>query len=121
MAGIGVNVSNQPEVIDTGLKNHTTRLADLLATPPALRELAALLLGQLRRAVSDLQDQGFAALLPRINALWSGARRVELDLDGVLRSGLFSGIDEQGRLTLSEETGSRSAYAAHQVRHLQEI
>jgi BirA family biotin operon repressor/biotin-[acetyl-CoA-carboxylase] ligase len=121
VAGIGVNVSNQPEVCDAGLKNHTTRLADLLATPPSLRALAGLLLGQLRRAVSDLQDHGFAALLPRINALWSGARRVELDLDGVLRAGLFSGIDEEGRLILSEETGSRSAYAAHQVRHLQEI
>jgi len=121
VTGIGLNVSNQPEVCDAGLKNHTTRLADLLPHPPSLRALAALLLGQLRRCLNDLHDQGFAVLLPRLNALWNGARRVELDLDGTIRRGLFSGIDEEGRLILADETGARAAYAAHQVRHLQEI
>ena len=121
VVGIGLNVSNQPEARDADLKHRTTRLADLLPAPPSLRALTVLLLGQLHRAADELREKGFAALLPRVNKLWGCARRVELDLDGVIRRGLFSGVDEAGRLVLSSETGAREAYAPHQVLHLQEI
>jgi len=119
--GIGVNVSNQPELRDAGLKHRATRLADLLPAPPSLEALARLLLGQLRCSVNELLAKGFSALLPRINPLWGGARLVELDLDGAVCRGRFSGIDAEGRLILSTESGGGAAYAAHQVRHLAEI
>ncbi len=121
VVGIGVNVSNQPEACDAGLKNRTTRLADLLPVPPSLQALTTLLLGRLLSAVNELRAEGLVALLPRLNHLWGPARQVELDLDGEVRRGLFSGIDEEGRLILLQEHGNRTVYAAHQVRHLQEI
>jgi hypothetical protein len=41
VAGIGVNVFNQPETQAPYLKNQTVRLADLIDAPPDLRQLTA--------------------------------------------------------------------------------
>ncbi len=121
VVGVGVNVRNQPELRDPSLNHHTMRLADLLSSPPGLGELTTLLLRNLRRVVNEWEAAGFNALLSRVNQFWGLARQVELDLDGVIRRGLFSGVDEHGRLILLEASGSRATYAAHQVRHLKEI
>jgi biotin-(acetyl-CoA carboxylase) ligase len=64
---------------------------------------------------------GFSALQPRINQLWGGARRVTVDLDGVQRSGSFTGIDEAGRLLLQDDTLGPTAFQPHQVRLLREL
>ena len=121
VVGLGVNVTNHPEVCDPNLKNQTTRLADLLPTPPALGNLAALVLHHLRQVVDTMRAGGFQELLPRINELWGGARAVELLLDSEVRRGLFTGVDVEGRLILTEESGTSAPYDAHQVRHLAEI
>ncbi len=119
--GIGLNVNNQPEVLDITLRNTTTRLKDLVAKAPGPPALTGLILRHLRRVVSQLDTDGTPELLLRINELWGPPRVVELDLDGRFRRGLFSGLDAQVRLQLSDEAGRLSVYEAHQVRHLTEI
>jgi BirA family biotin operon repressor/biotin-[acetyl-CoA-carboxylase] ligase len=121
VAGIGINVSNHPEIHDPALKNQTARLADLLAAPPDLRRLTQIVLGHLRRVVHQMQAGGFTSLLPRINLLWGGPRRVQLDLDGELRLGTFTGVGQEGELALLSDGGQKTTYHPWQVRQLQEI
>jgi BirA family biotin operon repressor/biotin-[acetyl-CoA-carboxylase] ligase len=121
VAGIGINVFNNPETHDPGLTNQTARLADLIAEPPDLRRLAQIILSNLRCVVAEIETHQFTSLLPRINQLWDGPRRVELDLDGDLRVGTFTGVGEAGELLLMNDSGGKSNYHAHQVRHLREL
>lgn len=120
VVGIGLNVRNRPENFDASLKNCTTRLADLLPEPPELPQLTVVILRHLRRVWLELERSGAAALFLRVNRLWEASRKVELDLDGDLRRGVFAGVDDQGRLILKNEAGTTDFYDAHQVRHLTE-
>jgi BirA family biotin operon repressor/biotin-[acetyl-CoA-carboxylase] ligase len=117
--GVGLNVQNQPDLADPGLENQTARLADLLPTVPQLSELTASLLRHIRQVLDELGSDGAPALFLRVNQLWN-LRYVELDLDGIARRGLFTGVDPEGRLALSTPDGKVSFYEAHQVRHLTE-
>jgi BirA family biotin operon repressor/biotin-[acetyl-CoA-carboxylase] ligase len=121
VVGIGLNVTNQPEAWDPGLLNRTTRLADLIPTTPGLRRLTEMLLHHLRQVLTELQRNGATSLFLRVNKLWDASRPVELDLDGMLCRGLFTGVDEEGRLRLSDGAGNLAFFDAHQVRHLTEI
>ncbi len=121
VAGIGINVSNQPETRDAALSKQTARLADLLPAAPALSEVAAAVLRSLRRVAEEMRAGGLGSLHSRINLLWGPPRRVELDLDGVIRRGLFTGVDQDGRLILSDDAGGLFPYHSHQVRHLKEL
>lgn len=121
VAGIGVNVRNHPEAQDGALKNQTARLADVVASPPEIGELAGLMLGELRRVVESVRAGYFDALLPRVNDLWGRPRRVELDLDGDIRGGKFGGVRDDGRLILLDDSGFSTVYEPWQVRHLQEL
>jgi biotin-(acetyl-CoA carboxylase) ligase len=110
-----------PEASEPLLKSQTARLADILPNPPSLRDLAALVLAELQRVIIRMEEGSFEALLPRVNKLWGRPRRVELDLDGVKRSGVFKCVDAAGRLILSAESTEATAYEPWQVRHLTEI
>jgi BirA family biotin operon repressor/biotin-[acetyl-CoA-carboxylase] ligase len=121
VAGIGINVFNYPETHDPSLKNQTTRLADLITTLPGLDNLTKVILSSLRQVVGQMQANGFTSLLPRINQLWGSPRRVELDLDGDIHSGIFEGVGEGGELLLFSDSGNRATYHAYQVRHLKEL
>ena len=120
VAGIGVNVSNEPEARDERLKHQTARLADLVFPPPSLLDLTALILRQLRLVVDELNAGNVSVLLPRINQLWGWPRPVELDLDGEFRAGTFNGVDDGGRLILSGPAGGTHFFEPWQVRHLRE-
>ena len=119
--GLGVNVTNHPDALDPALKATSTRLADLVAEPPTLATLTAAILASLKSAMDVMARTGFSALKPRINELWGGPRRVTIDLDGVQRSGLFTGIDDGGRLLLQDDTNGPIAFEPHQVRLLREV
>ncbi len=121
VAGIGINVLNNPECCDPDLINHTVRLADLVQCAPPLRKLTQIVLRHLRSVLEDMQPNGFAAILPRVNKLWGNPRRVELDLDGELRQGTFGGIGTAGELILLSDTGEKTSHQACQVRHLKEL
>jgi BirA family biotin operon repressor/biotin-[acetyl-CoA-carboxylase] ligase len=119
--GIGVNVSNQPEVHDPKLQNLTTRFVELVRSTPLIAEITRMILAELRQFVLELSNAGFRGMLGLVNELWSGSRRVELALDSSVVRGVFGGVDSCGRLLLQNELGSALAYKPSQVRHLQEI
>jgi BirA family biotin operon repressor/biotin-[acetyl-CoA-carboxylase] ligase len=121
VAGIGINVFNHPETHDPSLKNQTARLADLITPPPGLDDLTKVILSNLRQVANQMQRNGFTSLLPRINQLWGSPRRVELDLDGDIHSGVFAGIGEGGELLLLSDFGNKATYHSCQVRHLKEV
>src|SRR5262249_25480315 len=114
--GIGLNVRNQPDAIDPALKSRIARLLDILEVSasrrlagktrvgtypaPSLQELTQLVLRHVQIVLTGLQELGAKSIFNRVNQLWGGPRRVELDLDETLRRGLFTGVDEQGRLVL---------------------
>jgi BirA family biotin operon repressor/biotin-[acetyl-CoA-carboxylase] ligase len=118
--GIGVNVFNQPEAFDASLKNRTIRLMDLLPVAPSLPELAALILRHLRLVLREVSDGSFKTRLASAHELWGQPRLVELDLDGPTCSGVFAGVDECGRLLLTDQAGCLAAFEPWQVRHLTE-
>ena len=119
--GIGLNVNNQPASFNVSLQNQTERLADLLPAAPTIENLVGLLLERIQSLVEGLNAGDVRLLLARANDLWSKGRRVELDLDGELRSGYFAGVDGAGRLILLDEQGSATTYLPEQVRHLTEM
>jgi len=121
VAGIGININNQPEALDAALSNKTTRLADLLPHTPAVRDVAACVLRHLSETTQHMEQDGLASIHSRIQSLWGEPRRVELDLDGTLCQGLFTGVDLDGRLLLSDPSGRLSQYKPHEVRHLTEL
>ena len=119
--GLGINVTNQPAVQDRSLRGTTTRLADMISEPPGLTALTAVVLEHLRRRVNELAAAGFAPLHSLINVLWGGTPRVNVELDKCFRQGIFRGVDEQGRLLLSDANGYTTVFATHEVKLLREI
>ena len=120
VVGIGLNVTNQPEGLDPTLTNRVAHLADVISTPPPLTSLASQVLSRLRSLLVVLNQEGAPALFERANQRWGPPRPVELDLDGVTRHGLFTGVDSLGRLILADSLGRSAFYEAHEVRHLTE-
>jgi BirA family transcriptional regulator, biotin operon repressor / biotin---[acetyl-CoA-carboxylase] ligase len=121
VVGIGINVTNHPEACDSSLSGQVIRLQDLVPECPPLAALTRRVLSSLEHAFSTLVKQGPEALLPRINSLWAGPRRVQLDLDGLLVWGDFEGVDGQGRLRLRMAGEETRLYEPRQVRLLREI
>lgn len=120
VVGIGINVRNRPEARDGSLNGQVVRLADLVAAPPSLRDLAVRVLASLKSVWLEVQDDGPESILPRVNALWDLPRRVQLDLDGTLVSGDFLGVDAGGRLRLRTD-GATSFFEPQDVRLLRDI
>lgn len=121
IVGIGLNVRNRPEASDPALAHHTARLENLIPVPLELSALTTFVLRQLRQVLTQLKRDGAPAVLIRVNKLWGSPRMVELDLDGKLCQGLFTGVDPEGRLALSDAAGKLTFYDAQEVRHLTEI
>lgn len=121
VAGIGINVHNHPEQCDDHLRGQTARLADLLGAI-TIDSVTAAVLQHLRKNLENLVGAGgLNGLLSRVNELWQGRRRVELDLDGRFEQGLFAGVDNAGSLGLEAPDGNVTFYDASQVRHLTEL
>jgi BirA family biotin operon repressor/biotin-[acetyl-CoA-carboxylase] ligase len=121
VVGIGLNVQNRPEESNPALANQTARLVDLLPVVLSMAELTAGLLNHLHQVLIDLNWNGAPTLFQRINKLWTAPRTVELDLDGHRQRGVFTGLDPEGRLALTDAAGTTSFYDAHEVRHLTEV
>lgn len=121
VVGIGINVRNQPEARDDRLHGQVARLADLVAVPPTLRDLAMRVLDSLQSVWLEVGNFGPATLLPRVNALWHLPRTVQLDLDGTLVTGAFAGVDAHGRLQLRRPGGETKCYEPQDVRQLRDL
>ena len=120
VVGIGINVRNQPEVRDGSLNGHVVRLADLVSNAPSPRDLAVRVLASLKTVWLEVQNERPESILSRVNALWDLPRRVQLDLDGTLISGDFSGVDASGRLQLHID-GTTKFFEPQEVRLLRDI
>jgi BirA family biotin operon repressor/biotin-[acetyl-CoA-carboxylase] ligase len=134
VVGIGMNVRNRPEVADRVLEHQVVRLADLVPAVPDLPEITRLILRQLRSMWAAFQGAGLADLAGRVNSLWGGPREVQLELDGQSASregrsvtqglqvacGRFVGVDDVGRLILTQSNGVELRFEPHEVRHLEE-
>ncbi len=119
--GVGLNVTNQPELRDPALAGHVVRLADLLDPAPNLDSIMRGVLKHLASVWADWETLGSDALLPRLNGLWATPIPVELDLDGHRVRGDFQGIDSAGRLLLRSQDGQTNLYEPHHVRLLREL
>ena len=114
-------VFGQSVAQDAALAATATRLADILNPAPTLGILTVAILSSLHTTMNELADRGFAALRPRINQLWGGTPRVKVDLDHGQREGVFTGVDDLGRLLLREDSGQATALATHEVKLLREL
>jgi len=121
VVGIGLNVTNQPELADASLAGMSTRLSEHWGKPIEMDDLVRRLLRSLRAMHEEMVRKGFESLLPRLNPLWGAARRVELDLRSERILGWFEGIDGEGRLCLRTDQGSTAWYSAPQVVQLREV
>lgn len=121
VVGIGLNVTNQPEACDPTLRGHVARLTDLVEARPTVAELATDFLTALKSVWLTVLAAPPANLLPRLNALWALPRRVQLDLDGTMISGDFSGVDAQGRLQLRDTIGQTQSFDPQDVRLLRDL
>jgi BirA family biotin operon repressor/biotin-[acetyl-CoA-carboxylase] ligase len=121
VVGIGINVSNSPAERDPSLRGFVTRLVDLLPSPPTVTELMEAVLHSLTAVWHEAQLCGPEKLLPRVNRLWEGPRRVQLDLDGRLLAGQFEGVDAVGRLNLLLDDGHRRTFEPQEVRLLRDL
>jgi biotin-(acetyl-CoA carboxylase) ligase len=119
--GIGINVRNQPQAREASLQGRVTRLADLLPLMPTLHNLAMQVLTSLKTTWQEVQRAGPTEILPRVNGLWDLSRPVELDLDGVVLTGEFAGVDADGRLQLCLPDGGIRFFEPQQVRQLREL
>jgi BirA family biotin operon repressor/biotin-[acetyl-CoA-carboxylase] ligase len=121
--GIGLNISNRPELADPALAGATARLADLVPGGYDPDDLARIVLRALRRMHTIVLDRGFGVIADALNLGWQGSRRVELTLTGraATFAGSFQGIDAQGRLRLVTERDGPQTFDASQVARLREL
>jgi BirA family biotin operon repressor/biotin-[acetyl-CoA-carboxylase] ligase len=121
IAGIGINVANQPEKYDPLLKGQVARLAEWISPAPPLERVQAAVLSALEDVLSQAAEKGMETLLSRINPLWQAPRTVQLDLPEEVVWGEFEGVDATGRLSLRCSGGQRRFFEAHQVRLLRDL
>lgn len=122
VVGVGINVSNTPEVLDPRLFGTTTRLEELIPEVGSWDELTVFFLSSLRRAHEQLEREGFSAIAHELNTRWTEPRQVELTFSSGTSAvrGRFAGIDPRGALRLATDHGPE-IYDATQVALLREL
>lgn len=121
--GLGMNVLNSPEAAEPALAGTTTRLADLVSSGCTLEDLTRLILRSFGRAHAMIRNDDFRLIADELNLQWSNPRLVSITLAGRSHTftGLFTGIDEAGRLRVATERFGSRAYDAAQVTLLREL
>lgn len=119
--GLGLNVSNRPDAADAALAGQAVRLTELVPGVPSLGEVTRLLLVGFREVVGVMEADGFAGLLPRVNAWWQAGMRVEIEMAEGRTEGVFLGVDSTGRLRVGTSAGDVRHLAAHQVIRMREL
>lgn len=121
VVGLGVNVHNEPERADPGLRGAVVRLADLVDPVPGLATLASLLLSGLRGLVDEMRVSGFESQVSRVNRWWVTDVLLEVETGSEMVEAVFAGVDAAGRLRLRPLTGGALELEAHQVQRLREL
>jgi BirA family biotin operon repressor/biotin-[acetyl-CoA-carboxylase] ligase len=106
--GLGLNVLNEPWSTRPDLVGHATRLADLIARPPALPDLAILVLDALADAHSTMQEGGLPAAVNAFNASHPPRAVTIQQANGPSLTGTFLALDPAGNLLLSHGGGQQT-------------
>jgi len=122
VVGIGLNVSNRPDLVDPALRGETACLADLLPEAPPFTSLLVRVLAALTREHQRLESGDARGLCRDLNHAWLH-RQVHVTLAGGLGAinGQLEGIDPAGALLLRDAAGDRRTFPAHRVDMLREI
>ncbi len=121
VVGVGLNVTNHPDAVDSALAGEVTRLADLVPELPTMAGLIERLLAALAAEHRRLAGGGVADLCRDLNQNWRH-RRLQVSLasrPGAL-SGHFEGVDTTGNLLLYDAAGALHALPPHEVELLRE-
>ncbi|MEM6885140.1 MAG: biotin--[acetyl-CoA-carboxylase] ligase [Verrucomicrobiota bacterium] len=122
VAGIGVNLTNNPGEESPELSRIATRLCDLTPSPPNRDEFMISLLTHLKEIHQEMDQGGVESLVVELNQMWGVLpRSVELDIQGKSIIGNFMGITPAGNLILQDAAGTESEHDAAHVTMLHEV
>jgi len=121
VVGMGMNLKNHPDQEDASLAGAAVRLAELVEPVPDATDLAVRWLGCLRSVVEEMTVKGFVSLADRLNRWWETGQEVEIEIDSHRWTGLFEGVDDEGRLRVRALDGVRWTLAGHQVTRLRDF
>ena len=118
---VRINGWNSSEIDDNAFEETSSRLEEFLHSRPDLAEICFNILEELKLILDELEFGNSEDILLRINKLFIKGSLVELELDGTVRLGLFSGVNDKGSLLLKESSGRLNQYQPAQVKHLAEL
>jgi BirA family transcriptional regulator, biotin operon repressor / biotin---[acetyl-CoA-carboxylase] ligase len=126
LVGIGLNVSNQPWLIEPGLRLVAGRLVDHWEQPKiAQTQLTEIVLVAIHRAHEEFAAKRLRGLAAVVNGCWGTRHHVRLipaaGVELPHSEGSFGGIDERGRVCLSQPDGSSISVPAHHIERLIEV
>ena len=121
VAGIGLNLTNDPELKAPELRGTTVALKSLLRDVPARDEVTALILAELAVLFGGGATGGVEDFCVEINRCWNGERNVQLEVDRENITGIFTGVDAMGNPRLRKEDGSEMTVTGAHVWKLTEI
>ena len=121
--GVGINIANHPEAVESSLTGHTIDVNALAPRPVSLHEIVQLTLGAFRRLQTIVEQDRFNEIVADINTRWGEARRVQLTLNSQPEplNGYFCGVDPEGRLSFTDDLGTALTLEASQVALLKEM
>jgi BirA family transcriptional regulator, biotin operon repressor / biotin---[acetyl-CoA-carboxylase] ligase len=122
VVGIGLNVANRPDRVDSALSGETVRLADLVPETPDPASLLVHLLVAMTREHHRLESGDASGLCRDLGNAWLH-RHVRVTLAGGVGAidGQLQGIDPTGALLLRDAGGDVHVLPAHRVNLLREI
>jgi BirA family biotin operon repressor/biotin-[acetyl-CoA-carboxylase] ligase len=121
VVGIGVNLTQDPALTMSELKGQSGRLQDLLPVLPDRDTLTARLLAKLVEIYEGLRTNGLSHFAERLAACWGEPRRVQVEINKEIISGLFSGVDSRGNPLLQGANGEVRIVPGGHVWKLREL
>jgi BirA family biotin operon repressor/biotin-[acetyl-CoA-carboxylase] ligase len=120
--GVGINIANRPDSLDSNLTGHTIGVAELAERSVLLDEITRLTLRAFRRLQALIEQGRFAEIVTDINTRWGETRPVQLTLNSRPEplNGYFRGVDPEGRLSFADDRGTLHTLEASQVALLRE-
>jgi BirA family biotin operon repressor/biotin-[acetyl-CoA-carboxylase] ligase len=121
--GVGINIANRPDALEASLTGHTIGVAELAGRSISLDEITRLTLGAFRRLQNLVEQDRFSEIVADINTRWGEACRVQLSLNSRPEplAGTFRGVDPEGRLSFTDDSGTAHTLDASQVALLREV
>ncbi|MEM6820608.1 MAG: biotin--[acetyl-CoA-carboxylase] ligase [Verrucomicrobiota bacterium] len=122
IAGIGINLFNNPDSSDKTLRGTTIRLADVTPSPPSLDDFLCRILAHVKEAHRELLESGPAKIFRELNQMWGELpTQVELFINDARLIGEFLGITESGHLRFRSNSESEECFPPSKILRLVEL